>query len=141
VSVTLQLHGLEELKTALRNLPADLAEEAGRIVVAHATEAEHQIHAAYPTGPTGHLKRGVRLTVEPSSRVGVSATVKSSAPHAFIFERGTARRSTRKGANRGQMPTAPANERMIPIVIRARRRMVAALIQMVQKAGLVVTSS
>ena len=133
--------GLEELRTALRNLPADLAAEAGPIVLAHAHDADRQTEAAYPTGPTGHLKSGVRTTVESSSRFGASATVKSTARHASLFEKGTGPRRTRSGANRGRMPVAPPNEQMIPIVIRARRRMVMALIQMVQRAGLVVTDS
>ena len=32
-------------------------------------------------------------------------------------------RRTDKGANRGRMPEAPADQRMIPIVIRRRRAM------------------
>lgn len=141
MSTSLQWNGLQEFATALRNLPADLADEAGGIVVAHATEADRQIVAAYPTGPTGHLKGGVRTTVESSSRFGASATVKSTSPHASIFEKGTGPRRNSRGANRGRMPVAPHNEQMIPIVIQARRRMVVALIDMLQRAGLVVTQS
>lgn len=141
MSVKLQIDGLTEFREALRQLPQELTAEAGAIVLAIAEEAGQQIQAAYPQGPTGNLKRRVTVTKEPSSAFGVRATVRSRAPHASIFEKGTGQRQTRTGANRGRMPVAPPNEQMIPIAIRARRRMVLALIQMLQRAGLVVTQS
>ncbi len=39
MSVKVELAGLDELRAALRNLPADLAREAGAIVLAHAEQA------------------------------------------------------------------------------------------------------
>lgn len=137
----LQLIGLPELRAQLRNLQGSLAKEAGVIVQAHAADAQRQIIDAYPQ-VTGSLKRGVSLRTE-QSRFGVSAEVKSRAHHSHLFERITEGplRKTRTGASRGRMPAAPDSERMIPIVIQARRRMVAALIQLVERTGFQVTSS
>lgn len=125
--------GLTEFKNALKKLPAELTEEAAAIVVSHAYEAERLVEGAYPEGPTGNLRRGVTTKAENSSRFGASATVKSGARHAHLFE----------GGYRGKAPRrqVPDNQKMIPIVIRVRRRMVQQLIHMVQKAGLVVTES
>ncbi len=141
MSAKLELEGFAEFREALRHLPEQLKAEAATIVIAAAEEAKRDVVAAYPQGPTGNLKRGVSTAVEANSRAGVVARVKSNARHAYIFEHGTVPRRTRSGANRGQMPPAPPNEAAIPIFIRARRKMQAALIEMVQKAGLVVTQS
>lgn len=135
------IDGRDEFRAALRNLPDALKGEAASIVVEAASQAERDITAAYPMGPTGNLKRGVTMNVESSSKFGASARVKSNAKHVHIFEKGTVVRHTNSGANRGRMPPAPSSQQMIPIVIRARRRMVQQLIDMVQKHGLVVTQS
>jgi hypothetical protein len=139
MSVKLRWDGLHQFRTALRNLPADLNDDAQAIVVSHATEAERLIKSAYPE-KTGNLKRGVNLTVE-TGRFGTVAKVGSRAFHSHLFEKGTVARKTSTGANRGRMPAAPESQQMIPIVVRVRRRMVAQLIAMVQRTGLVVTSS
>jgi len=142
VSVRIEMIGLDELREQLRRLPDDLALEAGAIVLTHAEDAQRRVQAAYPTGPTGNLKRGVTAIRQNEGRFGAKALVRSRAPHAWLFENGTTRpRTTRSGANRGQMPAAPASQQAIPIFIRVRRNMVAALIQLVQRAGLTVTSS
>lgn len=134
MGVRLQWSGLQEFRSALRELPEDLASEAEAIVVAHATEAERTVIAGYPEGPTGNLKRGVRLQVE-GSKVGVRATLRSRAFHAHLFERGSGRRRTRTGANRGSMPAAPEQQRLVPKAIRVRARMTRALISLVERAG------
>ena len=140
MSMRLQLIGMAELRQALRQLPEELTAEAQAIVESHAEDAARQVEAAYPEGPTGNLRRGVSLKSE-GSRLGVLATLRSRAHHAHLYEGGTRLRRTSTGANRGVMPKAPEGERMIPIVVRARRRMVAALIQLVEKAGFQVVSS
>ena len=133
-NVRLQMDGLSELRAALRRLPEELTAEADAIIQAQAGYAQQQIVAAYPQGPTGNLKHGVTVNKE-SSRFGVRAIVRSRARHSHLFEFGTAPRRTKKGANRGSMPKAPESERMIPIVVRRRRAMVQALIELVRKAG------
>jgi hypothetical protein len=130
----LQINGLAELREQLRNLPDDLAQEAGVVVTAHAEDAQRRVQNAYPEGPTGNLKRRVTVNREvSSSRFGAKALVSSRAPHAWLFENGV----------RGKAPRreTPANEQAIPIFVQVRRRMVEALIQVVQKAGLTVTAS
>lgn len=136
----LQMNGLDELRRELRQLPEDLAREASAIILAHAEDAGRRVRTAYPEGPTGNLKHRVTVNQE-AGRFGTRALVRSRAPHAWIFEKGTRDRRTHSGANRGRMPAAPESQQMIPIVIRVRRLMVAALIQLVEKAGLTVTSS
>lgn len=133
----LELQGLTELRTALRQLPAELVQEASAIVLAHAEQAQRDIRDGYPTGPTGNLKRGVTV-IRTTSRVTTAAIVRSRAPHAYIYEHGTTTRRTDRGANRGRMPEAPVERRMIPKVIRLRRRMVDQLIALVRRAGFTV---
>lgn len=137
----LQMDGLAELRQQLRNLPEDLAKEAGEIVKFHAEAAASEIENNYPVRttnlrpglhrksswfPPGNLVRRV-TTATTLSRVSMQAIVRSRAPHAHLFEFGTERRTTDRGANRGRMPKAPASQAMIPKVIRWRRKMVDAL--------------
>lgn len=131
----LRLEGLTELRTQLRNLPEDLAQEAGAIVTAHAEEARRRIQTAYPEGPTGNLKRGVTMERN-TSKFTSSAIVRSRATHAHLYEFGTTKiRRTKKGASRGTMPKADPQHAMIPIVVRVRAQMVRALIGLVERAG------
>jgi hypothetical protein len=133
----LVMEGLNELREQLRNLPEDLAREAGVIVLAQAEMAKDQIQRAYPE-KTGRLRGGITVTREALDRGGAAAIVRSRAPHAHLHEYGTQPRRTNKGANRGFMPKADEGERMIPIIVRRRRAMVEALIAMVRRAGLTV---
>jgi hypothetical protein len=134
VTVRLQMDGIQEFKAALRRLPEELQGEADAIVATHAEAAGADVVRGYAQGPTGNLKRRVMVTRE-SSRFGTSALVKSRAPHASIYESGTQQRRTAKGYNRGRMPQASAEARMIPKVIRWRSRMVKQLIALLQRAG------
>jgi len=134
MSVRLELDGIREFHQALRNLPADLSEEAGTIIEHTADRAKADIQTAYPEGPTGNLKAGVSRQTN-RSRYSTSALVKSRAKHANIFERGTRQRQTFGGANRGTMPQPPEHQRMIPIAIRLRRQMIRELMNVVERAG------
>jgi len=133
---TLTIAGLAELRAQLRNLPAHLAAEAGPIVTRHATRAKDAIVEGYPTGPTGNLKRGVKLDVIGVSGAGAVARVRSTAKHAVIFENGSQVRHTKTGANRGSMPPGRV---FVPIVIRERKAMHEELVELVQREGLTVT--
>lgn len=128
------LEGLDEFRRQLRALPENMQNEAGEIVITHAEDAKRQIETGYPEGPTGNLKR--RVSVERNkSKLASSAIVRSRAPHAAIFEFGTKRRFTDRGANRGVMPKASDSEAFIPKAIRARRRMTQALVAMLERLG------
>ena len=129
--------GLTELRSALRELPDDLARDAGPIVAEAAEGAQRDTQIAYPSR-TGNLRAGVKVDQQVSSRFGAAARVKSTAPHANIFERGTGPRQTRQGWNRGRMPEAPEHQKMIPIVIKHRRRMFEGLKDLVRRAGFLV---
>jgi hypothetical protein len=134
MAVKLQMEGLAELRAALRNLPEHLTEEASDIVHRNATAAEQRIAQNYPVGPTGNLRRRVS-TEQAKSRLTATSRVRSRAPHASIFERGTRQRRNAKGANRGRMPEANENQKMVPVVIRQRRQMVEELKDMVRREG------
>lgn len=122
--------GLQEFKKQLRNLPTELRAEADEIVTATAHEAAAEIVAAYPTGPTGNLKKGVKVR-----QANGGAVVISAAPHAHLYEFGTQARQDDLGRNRGSMPPKPT---VIPIAQRKRRGMYERLKAMVEKHGLEV---
>lgn len=138
MGVRLQWQGMEEFKEALRNLPEHLAQEAAGIVVDAAQGAARTVQTNYPQGPTGNLKRRVRVTQQ-RDKASVSARVLSQAPHAVIFEKGTRTRRTDRGWNRGRMPPAPESQAMIPTVIRARATMYERLIDLLKREGFEVT--
>jgi hypothetical protein len=138
MSARVQLKGLDELRNALRRLPQALTQEAHAIVVAQAEAAQREVINGYPEGPTGNLRRRVTIEVN-TSKFSAGARVRSRAPHATIFERGTKARMTRAGASRGVMPQAPEPARMIPKAITHRRRMYQSLQAMLERHGLLVT--
>lgn len=128
--------GLEELKAALRTLPADLAAEASGIVTGRAERAKQDIETSYPER-TGDLRnhltlgRGVKV-----GRFGASTILKNNSKHAWLFENGSQARHTAIGANRGSMP---AGHIFIPIVMRQRRAMYEDLKTLLVRHGLQVS--
>lgn len=129
--------GLDDVRTALRNLPSELTGEASHIVEGNANGAAATVKAHYAR-VSGTLVDGVSVeTVRGQFSTG--AIVKSKAPHAWMYENGTQVRHTDKGANRGAMPPAPPGRAFIPAIIRARRRMYEQLADLVRRKGLVVT--
>lgn len=137
MGASLKWNGLQELKTALRNMPEELAGEASHIVEATANGAAAEVRRAYPS-KSGRLIGGVHVTHFEGGKVAAGAVLKSSAPHSHLFERGTRSRKTDKGWNRGSMPEAPENRKMVPIVVKARRRMYSLLTEMLRRAGFVI---
>lgn len=125
--------GLEDLKAALRALPAELAADASSIVTGAAQEAADAIRSAYPAR-TGNLKDHVLVTGVSAGTYGAGAVVKNTAKHAWIFENGTQARHTSLGANRGSMPPGHV---FIPTVIRKRREMYERLKAVLVSHGLV----
>jgi hypothetical protein len=85
----LDLH-LAEWRDELAAEPTALAAAADPSVNTAADAAATALRAAYPTGPTGNLKAGVRVDREPGDDPAVaSADVVSGAPHAHLYEDGT----------------------------------------------------
>jgi hypothetical protein len=127
------MQGLTELRAALRELPHELTKEASDIVNETADRAKTDIVAAYPE-VTGALKRGVKRGNITKAFVA-GAIVVSTAPHANIFEHGS---QTRKTASGAPNPLPPGRV-FVPIVVRARRAMQNKLVDLVRKAGFVVS--
>jgi hypothetical protein len=108
--------GLDSFKAELQTLTADLVDEANAILVASATDAKRDIAAAYPA-KTGTLRRG--LVLKPARGTLLSgAELVQTAPHGYMYERGTTVRANKAGANRGRMRAMPTFE---PIAESYRR--------------------
>lgn len=129
----LRLDGLDDLRAALRKLPADLTQEASGIVTSTAEDAAAEIVSNYPV-VTGALKRGVRVAKVTSGFIA-GASVKNTAPHAYIFEHGSQTRKTRSGTPNPM----PPGRVFIPIVVRKRRAMNGRLIALVRREGFEVS--
>lgn len=136
MSAKVELQGLEELKAALRNLPAELRDEANTYVEAATNEAEAALLRSYPEGGTGNLRKGVKKTIEKSA-FGVVGTVKSTSRHAHLWEYGTVDRNTKQGWYRGQEHSARERgmEGLSAIAPRVRRKLNEQLWQLVKRAG------
>lgn len=135
--VRLQLDGLAELRAALRHLPADLADDAGDIVEDTTDRTQTALVQTYPRGDTGNLRRGVKTTIEHGA-FGVEGTVKSTSPHAHLWEFGTAVRHTARGWNRGK---EQSHDGLVAIAVRERRRMNQRLVELVRSAGFEVSGA
>jgi hypothetical protein len=127
-----EFQGLNELIADLRHLPAELKGEATSIVMDRAIAAQADIVSQYPQGPTGNLKHGVKVLVRAIGPHGVSAQVRSSAPHAWLWEHGRCRW--------GEISDPPAPV-FIPTMMRHRRAMYAQLAALLERHGLRVTAA
>lgn len=127
--------GLEELKTALRNMPEELTTEGGHIVEARANGAVVTIKSGYPAR-TSDLRD--KLTVDHTrSRFGARSVVRNTSTHAVPFEIGSqVNRITARGFNRGRMPPNPIFSQTMR---RERREMWADLADLLRRHGLQVT--
>jgi hypothetical protein len=140
----LRLDGLAELRKALQALTPELVREAGEIVQAAAADAARQITAAYPMR-TGNLRGGMHVEIRRDATTA-AASVQNTARFqhgpwpaaAWIFEKGTGPRQWARGKKTGKMPTGKV---FVPIAIQRRRIMLAALIDLVERAGLHVTGT
>jgi len=135
MSNRLVFDGLDELREALRNLPAELAGEASHIVEGAANGAAADIKAAYPVR-TGNLRDHLTVTHVDQGKYSAGAIVKNTAKHAALFEFGTQARHTDIGANRGSMPPGRV---FITRAIKARRQMYTALKDLLVRKGLLVS--
>lgn len=148
----LNIKGLDQLIADLKRLPDDLKREAAVIVQAQAEQMLVDVQRAFPLGPTGNLRSHIRIVLHSDAVGGVSAQVLATAQHAYIWEHGSKARAytgqgrikTRKnppGWKVGkETGTMPAGNKFIPIAILRRRVMTAALVDIVERAGLTVTT-
>jgi hypothetical protein len=140
------LSGIDELREALRSLPADLAAEAATEVTAAAQAAEADVRQVYEA----HVASGTlaaRLSVSTStSAFGANAKVKNTSPIAFIFENGTQARHyvTASGAQHatgamwGKTPEPPTHTFVRAMQAR-RKAMYERLRAILERQGLQVT--
>lgn len=103
--------GLDELKAALMQNSEKMVTEAHRLASATAQQAKNDIQALYPQGGTGNLRRGVRINNSAGSGWMVMSRVKSTAPHAHLYEYGTVENRMYGGASKGQMFMAKTRRR------------------------------
>jgi len=133
----LRIDGLADLRQALLALPSELVRESSVIVHAQAEAAAREIAGAYPVH-TGNLRDHLRVDVRSETTESASVTVRNTAKHAWIFERGTGPRRWANGKSTGRMP---AGRVFIPIAMQRRRIMLAALIDLVERSGLHVSGA
>jgi hypothetical protein len=134
VSVTWQWSGLEELLADLRELPARLAVQGGRIVETHGNRAETTIKAGYPVH-LGDLRDKLTHT-HTASAFGARSVIKNTSKHAVPFELGSEVRRTAKGWNRGRMPPNPL---FTETMRRERRAMYGDFADLLTQEGLAVS--
>ena len=90
--------GMDELRKTLATIPATMQPDVQALVLYHARAAEGALRGRYALGPTGNLRRGVRLESARAGRgFGPAAVLVSKAPHAWIYEQGTDPRQGRGG--------------------------------------------
>lgn len=146
--------GLAELKAALRNLPAELAGEASHLIEGAANAAAADIKAQYHVRTTnlnstslkapGGLRDGVVVTHFDKGKFHPGAIVKSTAPHAWLYDNGSQARHYitaggtphETGAMWGR--TAPTHV-FVRALIKNRHRMYQQLKDLLVRKGLVVT--
>jgi hypothetical protein len=135
--------GLEELKRDLRNLPQTLTDEARGIVEHAAKTAASDVRASYPR-VHGNLIKGVRVSTSEPNRFSAAATVKNTAPHAWIYDNGSNARhyytkSGKKHETGAMWGRHPATHLFVRASIRARREMYGRLKAMLTAQGLEVS--
>lgn len=138
---------MQRLREDLRNLPYELRNEAVNIVESAASAAMAEMDQKYPISlgqkrrgrfvPGGQLRRGLKLEYHNDQQFGAWVTLRNKAPHASLFENGTELRKTAKGFERG---SARPGRVFVPTAIKHRRKMNRALIAMLERHGLKVTS-
>ena len=116
--------GLIEMIDDLRRMPTEIEKAASWHVQEAAETMASEVRGEYPT-VTGHLERGIKVTRVNAFR----AVVRSTARHAYIYERGTVARRWASGKGTGKMPAANV---FIPAAIKARRHMTEQLVRVVE---------
>jgi hypothetical protein len=134
--------GLEELKEELRNLPSELAAEAGAIVTSNAEAAVADVRVTYAAHvASGHLLKGLFISTS-SSAFGAGALVRNSSPIAWIFENGSQARHWKGGKGTGAMwgkTSQPPTHTFIRAMMKHRARMYDDLRWLLKRHGLDVT--
>lgn len=118
-AATLEMQGLDELKKLVAGFADACTDDGQQLADQAAMRAVEEVKAAYPQGPTGNLKKGVRIVRVKGDGHRVLSIVKSTAPHAHLYEYGTRRQ--------------PARPVMGEVAARVRRDFYTDLIRMVER--------
>lgn len=146
-SNALRFDGLAELREQLRNLPAELTAEASRLVEGTANGMAVEVRTEYGKhNVTGDLQSGVVVTHTEGGKWSAGAIVKSTSPHAWLFDNGSQARhyfsnngeKHETGKMWGRIPPTHVFGRAAG---RARRQLNAKFIAMLERAGLRVTGT
>lgn len=138
--------GLEELKAALRALPADLTSEASQIVLEAGTDAAATVRGVYDAHVvSGRLAKSVTVAVQSAGQFGAAVVVKVNDPIAWLFDNGSQARHyfTVHGVqhNTGEMGSrTPPTHIFSGTMARRRRRMYQDLRTLLETHGLLVRS-
>lgn len=100
MAVMVEWQGMKELSATLRTLPEAIRADVDEVLAGIAEGMARSVAVQYRHGRTGKLQRGVRVR----KLAPLAYQVRSGAPHAHLFEFGTAVRYTKRGAHRGAMP-------------------------------------
>lgn len=135
--IRLNLEGLDDLLRQLRELPEHVRKEASRIVTGHAQRAMSEMQTAYPIRNYGRLRNRGRLQASlkietRSDNFSSAAILRNRAPHAYLFEHGTAARHTAQGISRG---AARPGRVFIPIAVDHKELMIADLMDLIEASG------
>jgi hypothetical protein len=120
----LKLWGFRELRAELQEFPTGIRDESAPIMLRGARRAENAIRTAYPMGPTGNLKKGVKVLARLAEGIAVFFKVAATAPHTHLYEFGTVKQ--------------PARPTFYPIANRERRAAVLEVAALVESKGLEV---
>lgn len=132
--------GLQELRVLMQQLPAAVMGEARHIVQDTTNGAAVRIRSNYSAHVhTGRLRDSVKVSMKETPR-RITGTVKTTAPHAHLFEFGTAARQTSQGVKRGIMLPAPPAHAFLPVIEQDGRRMIARFIDVLRRHALEVRS-
>jgi len=125
-AATLEIQGLDELKKLVAGFADACTDDGQQLADQAAMRAVEEVKAAYPQGPTSNLKKGVRIVRVKGDGHRVLSIVKSTAPHAHLYEYGTRRQ--------------PARPVMGEVAARVRRDFYSDLLRMVERVtGAVIT--
>lgn len=133
--VKMQWDGMDQLRREFASVPREVRAEAKVIAHDSAEAAATDLRVEYDRHRvTGTLS--ARVKTDHFQGDVISSVVRSSAPHSFIFDRGTADRRTRSGAFRGRMPAAKT---FGPITNKHRDSMTRQLFGLLSRRGFEVT--
>lgn len=132
-------NGLDEFYDQLRTMPAEMTGEAAHITEGVANAAALEIRSAYPVGPTGNLRDQVYVTHwERGHQFSVGAIVKSAAPHAWLYENGSAARHyyTKATGTKHETGAMSAHHTFVRTMMDHRRRYYGLLADLLKRHGI-----